>query len=197
MDALLGALVGALIGAIGALLVAWQTSKWEERRTRRDLALQRYREASALINDLILLAGERHHRLQRWLWSLQDSTGRYPEATRQEYYAVVAEWNKRNWSNRAQLRLSLGDHIALRFLDYRDDFREVPESLHYSFVLTHRAVVACEEGRVDASVAQRQIDDLNHRWSNFADDATVELIRRAADLRLLEVPRNLEVHPVG
>jgi hypothetical protein len=69
----------------------------------------------------------------------------------------------------------LGDEVALRFLDYADDTRRHPKSLHYRFVSAHRAVMRSEAGGASIEQAQEELDQLNHAWSDFADDIAQEL----------------------
>lgn len=146
---------------------------------KRELAVERYREATELVGELVDLAGERHYLMQRWLWAIADPE-RYRADARSAYTEVVRNWNKRTWGYRSRLRLSFGDPIALRYLDYNDDARTRPRSLHYMFVAAHKAILECESDPRHIPEAQRCLDQMNHSWSQFSDDATEELLSRAA-----------------
>jgi hypothetical protein len=183
------ALAVPVIGVCGVIIGSHLTTRRENDRIRRDLSLERYREGQQLFDDLIKLAGERFTAMQRWLWAMENP-GRYDlDAVRRNYIDLVQSWNTLTWSYRARLRLMLGDAIALRYLDYDDDERgEKPESLHYKFVMAHRLLLNCERGTKSPAQVQPVIHRLNHAWSNFADDVASELLRRAVNLRLLDMP---------
>ena len=191
MDAVIPGLIGAVIGAIGGLTIAWSSSRWEDRRLRRTLAVERYRDGRDLLYELVNLAGRRHFALQRWLWALEDPGSCQTSEIREKYFDLLPLWNERTWGYRARLHLLLGDNVALRFLDYADDHRSEPESLHYMFVRAHDAVLAAESRQEVDPQAQVIVDQLNHAWSDFADDVTADLLRRAGDLRLLDPPKDL------
>ncbi len=166
--------------------MAWLSASWEDRRTRRDLTLEVYRDARSLRDDLVRLAGRRHFALQRWLWAVADPSGYRLDDVREAYFEVVGTWNEQYWTYRSQLYLLFGEEIAFKFLDYQDDSREVPQSLHYRFVRCNAAVLASEAdfGRIDS--AQSLIDELNHYASEFSDELTRELLLRASNLQLLD-----------
>jgi hypothetical protein len=118
---------------------------------------------------------------------VEDPTAYVGLHVREEYFGLVQQWNA-SWSFRARLRIHLGDDTAVRFLDYQDDGRPEPKSLHYRFVSAHRAVLAAESSRTSIEDVQGQVDRLNHAWSDFADDIAVELTHRARSPELLEEP---------
>jgi hypothetical protein len=169
-----------LLGLMGVYVGYVLNSRREDRVLRRDLALERYRAGQELFEEVIASAGTRFTAMQRWLWSVEDPQPYHDLPVRAEYFALLQAWNASCWSRRARLRLMLGDETALRFLDYRDDRREDPTSLHYRFVAAHRAILQCEQHRVGSSAAQAQLDRLNHAWSDFADDIAVELAKRGS-----------------
>jgi hypothetical protein len=76
-----------------------------------------------------------------------------------------------------------------RFLDYTDDARgDQPRSLHYLFHRAHQSVLDAESGLAEPDAAQVILDDLSRRWSQYFDAVTSRFLRRAASLRLLEIP---------
>ena len=153
---------------------------------RRDLALERYRQGQQLFDEIVSSAGERFVALQRWLWAIEDPKPYADVPVRDQYFALVPAWNAAVWSRRARLHIMLGAETAQGFVDYRDDSRDDPVSLHYKFVAAHRAVLAVEAGQLDVQSAQRMVDRLNHAWSNFAIQIAAELETRGRSLMLLK-----------
>lgn len=185
-DRLLLALAVPLIGLCGIALGALFTSSRENNKLRRELSLERYREGQELFDELIRLAGERFVSLQRWLWAVLDPDAYELAEVRRAYFDVVRRWNALTWSLRARLRLTLGDELALRFMNYSDDTRTEPLSLHYRFVRVHAMVLSAEQGDKNPKEVQLPLDRLNHAWSEYADDVAVELLQRARRLELLD-----------
>ena len=171
-----------LLGLLGVYVGYVLNSRREDRVLRRDLALERYRAGQELFEEVTASAGTRFTTMQRWLWSIEDPEPYRDVPARAEYFALLQGWNASCWSRRARLRLMLGDEAALRFLDYRDDGRDDPQSLHYRFVAAHGAILGCERHRERSATAQAQLDRLNHAWSDFADDIAVELTKRSSAL---------------
>jgi hypothetical protein len=168
-------IVAPLLGLTGVYVGYVLNSRREDRALRRELALERHRDGRTLFDEVVHNAGRRFVAQQRWLDSIA-----YPDAyaglpVRSDYFELVREWNAANWSRRARLKLMLGDEVALRFLDYADDTRRHPKSLHYRFVSAHRAVMRSEAGGASIEQAQEELDQLNHAWSDFADDIAQEL----------------------
>lgn len=181
----LAVVLAPLLGVVGIFIGYALSSKREDRNIRRELSIQRYREGQALFDELIMAAGNRFTALQRWLWSVEDPSMYANRPVRDEYFVLVQQWNASTWSLRARLRIHLGDDAADRFLDYEDDRRPEPRSLHYQFVVAHSAVLAAEVDTSTVDEVQVRVDRLNHAWSSFADDIAVELAHRA---RLLSKP---------
>ncbi len=181
----LALVLSPLLGVVGIFLGYGLSSRRENRSIRRELSLQRYREGQQLFDELIAAAGTRFVALQRWLWSVDDPGAYAGVQVREEYFALVQQWNASTWSFRARLRIHLGDDTAIRYLDYQDDRRQEPESLHYKFVFAHSAVLDAESGTRSTHEVQARVDRLNHSWSNFADDIALELAQRARSLQLL------------
>lgn len=188
MLSVVAVVLSPLMGLAGIVVGYLLSSRRENRNIRRELSLQRYREGQELFDELIAAAGKRFVALQRWLWSVEDPAAYAGLHVREEYFSLVQQWNASTWSFRARLRIHLGDDTAVQFLDYRDDERREPESLHYKFVCAHRAVLAAESSRASIEDVQVGVDRLNHAWSAFADDMAVELTRRARAFELLAEP---------
>jgi len=181
-----------LLGLIGIFVGYALSSKREDRNISRELSLQRYREGQELFDELIMAAGKRFTALQRWLWSVEDPSMYADRSVRDEYFLLVQHWNASTWSFRARLRIHLGDDVAVRFLDYEDDHRQEPRSLHYQFVFAHRAVLAAEADSSTVAEARGRVERLNHAWSRFADDIAVELAHRARAHQLLSEPQSMQ-----
>jgi hypothetical protein len=186
--------VAPLLGLAGVYVGFVLNARREDRVFRRELALEQYRQGQALFDELISSAGCRFVAMQRWLWSIDQPEAYDGPPIRATYFALLQDWNAANWSRRARLRLMLGDDVAQRFLDYADDVRREPLSLHYKFVYAHRAVLRAEANGLDACDAQRRLDTLNHAWSDFADDIAVDLAQRARELLSTESPHASSPH---
>jgi hypothetical protein len=180
-------IVAPLLGLVGVYVGYVVNARREDRTLRRQLSLERYRERQALFDEVIASAGRRFVAMQRWLWSIETPDAYADLPVRADYFALLQQWNAANWSRRARLRLMLGDTTALRFLDYKDDARMEPSSLHYQFVHAHRAVLSAEIGEAAIASAQRRLDQLNHAWSDFADDIAVDLALRGHEILTTEL----------
>src|SRR5262245_46235397 len=189
MNDLPALILAPAIGLVGVLVGYWLNARRADRALRRDLVLERYRQGQQLFDEIVSSAGERFVALQRWLWAIEDPDAYETVPVREQYFALVPNWNAAVWSRRARLHIMLGADTARGFVDYRDDARTQPLSLHYMFVAAHRAVLAVEAGRLEAEDAQTEVDRLNHAWSNFAIKIAAELETRGRSLLLLkEVP---------
>jgi hypothetical protein len=114
----------------------------------------------------------------------------------QEYYEATRDWNARYWKHRNKIRLLVSEDQAKRFLDYQPYDHplfneEDPKSLHYWFLHSDRKVMRCttfssRDVLVDASTA---LVRLNWECSLFLEQLTTEFLARAADLKLLRVPK--------
>ncbi|MBA3286743.1 MAG: hypothetical protein H0U21_01785 [Acidimicrobiia bacterium] len=120
-----------VLGFVGVFVGYLLNSRREDRVLRRELALEQYRAGQGLFEEIISSAGTRFTAMQRWLWSVADPEPYRAVPARADYFKLLQGWNAACWSRRARLRLMLGDDTALRFLDYRDDNRQAPLSLHY------------------------------------------------------------------
>jgi hypothetical protein len=133
------------------------------------------------------MVDRRYFRLQRLVWSLTENAPQEKIDQREkDYFKTVVEWNEKLRSIHNRLRLLVGDSVALQFLDYADDYRQDdPESLHYRFVKTHRAVLRAKDDRTLAQSAKEEVDRLNWTVSKFAYDVTTLFVARASSLELL------------
>ena len=181
---ILGFLLTTVAGGILASLFQWLS--WR-REVRIDLYRQRYAEGTELLEQLSSIIDRRYFRMQQLMWAIADPASQEKVATREaEYFAIVVEWNERLRSVHNNLRLLVGDAVALQFLDYADDYRQDdPESLHYGFVKAHRAVMRAKEDPNQVEAARAEVDRLNWRVSRFAYDATTLFVSRASSLTLL------------
>ena len=194
MNELTPLVVAPLIGLAGVFVGYWWNARRADQTVRRDLALERYRDGRQLFDEVVLSAGERFVALQRWLWSIEDPESYRGIAVRDDYFALVPGWNATVWSRRARLQIMLGAETARTFVDYSDDNRAEPQSLHYQFVHAHRAVLAAESGQSDVRSAQAQVDRLNHAWSNYAIQIASELEERGRSLTQLDKPASTTDH---
>jgi hypothetical protein len=173
----------------GGLLSSWfQHATWT-RQTRVDLFRQRYQEGTKFLDELSDHIGRRFFALQRLLWSLKDSTAEQRDTIEKEYFTIVAGWNASLRTYRNKIRLLVSQEQADRFLDYRDDYRAEPLSLHYIFVKAHKAVVGARKGTIGVDEAQTPVDELNWACSNFLEALTTSFLERATTLQLLDVPK--------
>lgn len=189
MDANLQSLVGAFVVTTigGGLVGAWfQRVAWA-RQARMELFKQAYVDGNQLFADVANLIDRRYFRLQRWFMSVRDNGEDDRVRLRESsYFEAVAEWNESLRLTHNRVRMHLGERQALRFLDYADDFRpDDPRSLHYRFVRCTRLVTSARSDAEFVPTAQMELDHLNWALTAFANDATDQLVQRAASLRLL------------
>ncbi len=181
---LFGFVLTTIAGGVLAYIFQWFS--WR-RQARIDLFRQRYSEGELLLKQVSSLIDRRYFRLQRLVWSLVDNATPEKIAEREkDYFKTVVEWNEKLRSIHNRLRLLIGEHVALQFLDYADDYRQDdPNSLHYRFVKTHRTALRAKDDRTLAQSAKEEVDRLNWTVSRFAYDVTTLFMTRASALELL------------
>jgi len=182
---------------LGGLLSLWfQRASWK-RQTRVDLFRKRYEEGTQFLDELSDHIGKRFFALQRFVWSLQNSTEEQRANIEKEYFTIVAGWNARLRTYRNKIRLLVSEEQADRFLDYQDDYRpQDPQSLHYILVKAHNAVVDAKKGKIEIANAQRVVDELNWACSKFLEALTTSFLERATTLQLLEPPESRPDRPL-
>lgn len=83
----------------------------------------------------------------------------------------------------------MSEEQANHFLDYSDDnAKDKPKSLHYNFVIAHRAVMEAKQNKTAIGKAVTQVTQLNWKCSVFLERLTSEFVQRATSLQLLKVP---------
>jgi hypothetical protein len=133
--------------------------------------------------------GRRFYLLQRLLWAIEEDDKDKILDREKEYFASVVDWNASFWRNRNKIRLLANEEHANAFLTYEDDIAgDRPTSLHYKFVVAHRAVMNAKASRELVPIARKQVEELNWESSVFLERLTAEFLQRAAKLQLLEVP---------
>jgi hypothetical protein len=184
---LLGFLLTTLVG--GVLTVLFQQYSWK-RQARLDLYRQRYKDGTELLARVSSLIDRRYFALQRLIWAIDGRVAPMNLAQKEkDYFAIVIEWNGSLRALHNSIRLLIGEREALAFLDYEDDNRPVdPQSLHYRFVVAHRAVMHAKSDPAFAASARQQVDRLNWSLSSFLYDVTTIFATRAGTLELLANP---------
>jgi hypothetical protein len=156
-----------------------------------DLFRKRYEEGSQFLDELSKFIGMRYFQMQRYLWTIEDKQEDKLQAIEAEYFKTVMEWNSTMWVNRNKVRLLVGEAHANRFLDYQDDRRtDNPLSIQYRFAKAHRYVIDAKEGKLDIYRAQAEVTQLNWACSEFLESLTMDFLKRAASLELLDVPKD-------
>jgi hypothetical protein len=178
-----------LTSIFGATLAAWlQLRNWKK-QTQLTLFQKRYDEGVIFLDALSDLVGRRYFLLQRYFWAIEDPTAYKLDSCSEEYFACVRDWNTRLRTMRNKARLLIGEERALQFLDYHDDDRpEYPRSLHYIFAKAHRNVHRSRNDKGAIAVASKEIEQLNFTCSQFLEDFTTEFLKRAREIRLVELP---------
>jgi hypothetical protein len=177
-------LFGAVGGVAGAALAfqAWKLRK------RRELFELRYGEGRAAVDEVTRLADRRFYALQRYFWALE---GKEPkesfERKQRTYFKEVMRWNNALRSVRNKLLILVGETTADLFLDYRDDVRPQPLSLHYRFVSTHQRVQEALNDSSKSATARQAIQSLNHAVSRFAETLALDFVHRTKKLDRLEL----------
>lgn len=183
----LGFVLTTVLG--GLLTYVFQRLSWKRQATL-DLYRERYKEGTEFLERLSSLIDRRYFALQRFIWALEDSADEKRLTEREaDYFQTVLEWNTSLRSIHNRIRLLIGEEQALDFLDYGDDYRpDQPQSLHYRFVLAHRAVMAARRDRGKIATALQEVDRLNWKLSSFLYDVTSLFTERAGNLTLLRMP---------
>jgi hypothetical protein len=184
---LLGFLLTTMVG--GVLTVLFQQYSWK-RQVRLDLYRQRYKDGTDLLARVSSLIDRRYFALQRVAWAIDAGAPSASTAEKEkEYFAIVVKWNGNLRALHNSIRLLIGENEALAFLDYEDDNRpDAPRSLHYRFVVAHRAVMNAKSDPTLVPTARREVDRLNWTLSSFLYDVTTVFAMRAGTLELLVAP---------
>jgi len=172
-------------GILGFLLnrKLWKT------QTEHTIYRASFDEGTKFLDELSALVGRRFFLLQRFLWAIQEQDTDKVENREKEYFECVKEWNSTYWRSRNKIRLLVSDIQASKFLDYEDDTAgENPKSLHYTFVIVHRTVMAFKSGAAKSKDAEPAVVRLNWTCSVFLEQLTSEFVRGAAALQLLHTP---------
>lgn len=183
----LGFLLSSVLG--GLLTYAFQRLSWR-RQAKLELYSQRYKDGNEFLDRLSSLIDRRYFALARLLWAVQEREPADKLAPRErEYFETVVEWNNNLRAMHNRVRILVGEEKALAFLDYEDDYRQdSPGSLHYRFVLAHRALMAAKKDPASFGQAQLEADKLNWCLSSFLFDVTTVFAERANSLELLQFP---------
>jgi hypothetical protein len=177
-----------ILGSILSAYIAWNT--WR-RQTRLAFFRQRYDEGIKLLDELGKLIGKRFFLLQRYLSAIENMSPEEIDNYKKASLESVQDWNTKRILFRAKIRLLVGEELALEFLDYSDDARvDLPRSLHYIFVRTHKRVfeVNHTSPQYEIESAWAVINKLNWSCSNFIEKITNEFLSRAKSLELIDVP---------
>lgn len=182
-------LASVLTGVLGALLGYYLRLRSWKFEGRHAIHRARFDEGSKFLDGLSDMVGKRFFLLQRLLWALESGDEKIMRRREREYFVEVVQWNACFWKNRNKVRLFVGDVQADEFLDYADDRRgNSPRSLHYTFVVAHRAVLAAKSDRAALGDAVLRTVRLNWRCSVFLERLTADFLRRAAALQLMDIP---------
>lgn len=168
------------------LAFIWQTISWR-RQTRLELFRRRYEEGIELLNQLSSLIDRRLYALLKVKWALENSNQEEIEAKEIPYYSIVQEWNEHLRMNRGKIRLLIGEKYALAFLDYDDEDKELPNSLHFKFVKTHVAFRAVLKHEAPVESLSEATQNLHRYCNHFLEELSAEFASRADDLSLLKL----------
>jgi len=182
---------GFILTTITGAIIAYhfQQRSWA-RQTYLDLYKAKYDEGIKFLDDISELIGKRFFYLQRFMWEISSDDGNNLPRLEKEYFDLVLIWNSNYYKNRNKLRLLVGEHIATLFLDYADDTRLDPESLHYQFVHTHQIVIDSKKDKLKIREALTAVLKLNSSCSIFLEKTTNEFTDRAEKLQLLKVKQH-------
>jgi hypothetical protein len=157
--------------------------------TEHSLFSARYDEGITFLDLLSEQVGKRFFLLQRYLWAIEEGKVEKTIERENQYFATVIEWNSCFWRNRNKIRLLVNENQANLFLNYQDDNAgDHPKSLHYKFVVAHRAVQNAKTNHDLCTIANRQVEELNWMCSVFLERLTTEFLQRAQGLQLLQAP---------
>jgi hypothetical protein len=172
----------------GGILTAWFQERHWKHRAQLSLIEKRYDEGVKFLDELSTLIGHRLYLLRAISWPGEDRNSSYFKKVHDEYGATTIEWNTKLRAMRNKARLLLGDARALRLVDDREYNELDPLSLHYVFA---RNALIIQEAS-DASKVESAYELIFSVSSELMEDFTNELLRRAAKLELMEVPKGDE-----
>jgi hypothetical protein len=183
---IVGFLLSTVLGGFWGFLLkkrSWQIE------TEHSIYKARFDEGEKFLDALSEQVGKRFFLLQRFLWAIQEDNQEKILEREKEYFSAVTDWNSCFWKNRNKIRLLVNEDQANYFLDYQDDNAgEEPTSLHYKFVVAHRAVLRAKTNRESLPDAETQVLELNWKCSVFLERLATEFLRHVANLQLLQVP---------
>jgi hypothetical protein len=183
---ILSFLLTTVLGGILGFFLKKRSWKFE---TEHSLHRARYEEGVAFLDALSEQIGKRFFLLQRYLWAIEQGNEEKTLDRENQYFTAVIEWNSSFWRNRNKIRLLINEAHANYFLNYRDDGAgDHPKSVHYKFVIAHRAVQNAKKSRDLCSAARKQVEELNWMCSVFLERLTTEFLQRATRLELLQTP---------
>lgn len=181
-----------LTTVFGKIISDWIQNKNWRNQTRINLYQSRYDEGKDVLDELSKQIGTRFFLLQRLLWSIESKDKLKIKEREKQYFESVIDWNSKTWYYRNKIRLLIGDEEAIEFLDYGDDFRpDIPISLHYLFVKTHKTVIQAKTNE-ELQNAQNMVERLNHICSNYLEELTTKFLHRSSNLELLNYNRMKE-----
>ncbi|MBB2923229.1 hypothetical protein [Cellulomonas cellasea] len=177
---ILTTVLGGLLGA------GLQRTQWN-RQARLDIAKQSYVDATTMLEQVLTSIDRRYYDLYRWYSAVRDDEPEQKIAEREAiYFATVHEWNEKLRTHHQGIRRHLGASHALSYLNYRDDLdAQHPSSLHYRFVLCTDLVHGLRAAPQTSPAVWSAMEKLNWHLTEFAQEATTELIRRSHSLRRL------------
>ncbi len=127
-------------GLIGGYLqyVSWK-NQWKTARIEISIA-----ESTRVFENISSLLDRRIYRMNQFLWSFDERhTADVREARRQEYRAILFDWNDNLNRNLASIEIQFGEEARRRFEhDVGGDFIEIGrqiEAIYYSISNTHQS----------------------------------------------------------
>jgi hypothetical protein len=183
-------IVGFVLTTLIGGFFTWRLqSSLAARQTRLELFRKRYDEGTALLAAVSSLMDTRHYALQRFLWAIVEGKEDTVSAREKEYFEIVVRRSNSLRSLRNSIRLLVGEAEADDFLDYKDDDAAAsPRSIHYKFVVSHRAVLASKSHPDQTEAAQDSVTEVNRSISRFLEELTTEFAQRANSLAILSLP---------
>ncbi len=186
MLVIFGFLLTTVLGGFWGFLLKKRSWQME---TEHSIHMARFDEGVKFLDTLSEQVGKRFFLLQRFFWAIEEGNQEKILEREKEYFSTVTDWNSSFWRNRNKIRLLVNEDQANHFLDYRDDNAgDQPRSLHYKFVVAHRAILVAKTNRESLPAAQAQVVELNWKCSVFLERLTTEFLRRVTNLQLLQVP---------
>ena len=183
---IIGFLLSTVLGGFWGFLLkrrSWQIE------TNHSIHKARFDEGTKFLDAISEQVGKRFFLLQRLFWAIEEGNEEKIIEREKVYYSAVIDWNSCFWKNRNKIRLLVNEDQANQFLNYQDDNKaDNPSSLHYKFVVAHRAVLRAKADRQSLDLAQAEMYRLNWKCSVFLEKLTTEFLRRVTRLELLQVP---------